>query len=329
MESPFLKMDLEHALAKFLAGYFSTCRRAAKTRAAYSADVAQFRDDVGAATALERIEGVHVEHWAESMKARGYAPASLRRKVASLRVFFSYWVRMGLLQRSPLLQVKLDLGVDRVLLRALPAGAVQGLLSAAYSDQASRERHRGGMRQLLQYRNRAIVEVLFATGMRVGELVRLVVGDLSMDDGTLLVNGKGRRQRLAVLVDDRSRRALDEYISLRASIDSKTDALFLSVKRKPLATQGVAAVVARLAASAGISRRVTPHMLRHSIATLLLSNGADVRIVQEFLGHASISTTQRYTHVSKENLRARLLRTHPNLLQTRRRSRDVSIASHP
>jgi site-specific recombinase XerD len=165
------------------------------------------------------------------------------------------------------------------------------------------------------------VEVLFATGMRVGELAKISTTDVSRRDGTIVVNGKGRKQRLAFLVDARSKQALSEYWDVRARVGGTSEALFTDARGRAVSIQTLSSVVSSLASASGIARRTTPHMLRHSIATMLLANGADIRVVQEFLGHASIVTTQRYTYVSKEGLRASLKATHPNLAQTRNRKR--------
>lgn len=315
-------LTVSAAVSDFFRGYFATCSRAPKTRSGYGTDLLQFRDHVGRKVALASVEPTQIQTWAQGMKARGYASATLKRKVAAVRVFFGYWVRLEVLERSPLTRVRLDLGPERVLVRALSAAEIRSLLHAA------RHAFRGdsALSRFISIRNLAIVEVLFATGLRVGELVKLNIHDVSVSEGTLVVNGKGRRQRLAMLVDSRSRRALTSYIACRAHRKGTTEALFVNARGGALSTQAVASLVTSLAVIANVRRRVTPHMLRHSVATLLLANGADLRVVQEFLGHASITTTQRYTHVSKEDLRMRLLDTHPNLLQTRRCKPRASAA---
>lgn len=157
------------------------------------------------------------------------------------------------------------------------------------------------------------MDLLFATGLRVGEVSALDVHDFFMRESVFRVQGKGGRDRLALVVDEETVRVLRQYLEARARIGTRSPALFLNSSGGRLTTQGIANVIARLREEAGIKRRVTPHMLRHTVATLLLRNGVDIRVVQEFLGHASIATTQRYTHVTKEHLRGVLRKRHPSL----------------
>ncbi len=307
-------MLIRHAIPAFISGYFSTCQRSPKTLAAYTSDLKQFGAALPRSARLSDVVPESIERWAFALKEEGYAATSIRRKLASVTAFFNYWVRRRALDRSPLWQLRLDLGGQRLLTRTLSQHEVHRLLVeadvAASLGGRSAEMNRG----FLALRNRAIVELMFATGMRVGEVASLTTADFLEEQRAVVVRGKGDRQRLAFLVDDRSYGVMKRYTASRRRVATNCRALFVNVFSCPLSAQGAAGVVSALARRAGIARRVTPHMLRHSVATLLLSNGADIRIVQEFLGHASISTTQRYTHVSKEHLLSKLKVTHPNLV---------------
>jgi site-specific recombinase XerD len=306
-------MLIRKAISGFISGYFSTCHRSPKTLAAYSADLKQFAAALPRATTLAHVAPETIERWASGLLSAGYAPTSVRRKLASVTSFFNYWVRRRELERSPLWQLRLDLGSRRPLTRVLTRAEIESLIAAARTEDAAPPSSVNRMGpEFLALRDHALVELMFATGMRVGEVAALTMDDLLPDGRAMLVKGKGDRHRLAFLVDDRSRAVLQRYTAARKDI-APARALFINIFSCPLSTRGIARVIAVLARRAGITRRVTPHMLRHTIATLLLSNGADIRIVQEFLGHSSISTTQRYTHVSKEHLVARLRVTHPNL----------------
>ena len=162
-------------------------------------------------------------------------------------------------------------------------------------------------------RNLALIDILFATGMRVGEVSSLDLPDFTTEDGVLRVQGKGGRDRLAFLADEQTLRIQRQHAKARAKMDTDSTALFLNSAAGRLSTQDIANIISQVRKQAGIGRHVTPHMLRHTVATLLLKNGVDIRVVQEFLGHTSIATTQRYTHVSKEHLLKVLRKRHPSL----------------
>jgi site-specific recombinase XerD len=148
--------------------------------------------------------------------------------------------------------------------------------------------------------------------MRVGEVSTLNIVDFAISESSFRVKGKGGRDRLAFLVDGQTRRIQQQHAKLRSKIDSNSPALFINSSGQRLSTQGIANIISRFRKDAGIDRQITPHMLRHTVATLLLRNGVDIRVVQEFLGHASIATTQRYTHVTKDHMIEVLRQRHPS-----------------
>ncbi len=306
-------MQLKRSVEMFLDGYFSTCQRSEKTVQAYSIDLKQFYKAMGSRCHVDKITPERLETWAVDLKKLGYAPATIRRKFATVRVFFDYWVRKQRLEKSPLWQLRLDLARGRVLPRVLTLAESKMLLRQAKRELGNYPRRLSTTTDstFLALRNLAIVELLLATGMRVGELTLAQTTDFREDEGSLLVRGKGSRQRLALLPDRRSQRVLSTYFQHRQNLSIDIQTFFVNVFGGSLSSQGAANVVSRLSARAGISRKVTPHMLRHTVATLLLKNGADIRVVQEFLGHSSISTTQMYTHVTKEHLASTLRSHHP------------------
>lgn len=315
-------MELMQAKAEFLAGYFSTHRRTEKTRTAYDSDLCQFLRFAGANQALENLNSSSIEAWAAHLREQSYAPASMRRKMAALKVFCFYWVRKGALAQSPFWRVKLSFGRIEQLPRTLTESETRALLAEARKHYRSAVRALGTKqaqdcngrtrRAYRMLRNSALVDLLFATGVRVGEASALDLGDCSMNEAVFKIHGKGGRDRLAFAVDKNTCLIQQSHLTARMRIRSESSALFLNAAGRRLSTQGIAAIISRLCREAGIGRRVTPHMLRHTVATLLLRNGADVRVVQEFLGHSSIATTQRYTHVSKDHLIAVLRKRHPS-----------------
>jgi len=318
-------MHLSQACVKFLTGYFSTNERTKKTKEAYFSDLTQFCVFAGEELLLKSVSGSLLERWCAHLRNDGYSPASVRRKMVVLKVFCSYWVRKGSLRESPFWRVKLSYGRVEQLPRALSAREMRKLLSQAgrnNSSAAASLNGRGGTSPVLlktsspeyrSLRNLALVDLLFATGLRVGEVSSLNTQDFFSKESVFRVKGKGGKHRLAVVVDAETVHIQRKHLEARTQIETRSPALFLNSSGGRLTTQGIANVIARLCEEAGIGQHVTPHMLRHTVATLLLRNGVDIRVVQEFLGHASIATTQRYTHVTKEHLVGVLRKRHPSL----------------
>jgi integrase/recombinase XerD len=316
-------MQLKEANTNFLKGYFSTHDRREKTKAAYQSDLAQFQVFAGKDLGLEALSGDLVECWADHLRAQEYSPASIRRKIVVLKVFCSYWVRKGVLSESPFWRIKLSIGRIEQLPRTLTEGEIRALLAQARRDYSrfSKKRMKAVMARIAPasgqhyraLRNLALVDLLFATGMRVGEVSALDLRDFVVQEGIFRVQGKGGRDRLAFAVDAETVQIQREHLEARMRIETESPALFLNASGKRLSTQGIANVISQLRKDAGIERHITPHMLRHTVATLLLRNGVDIRVVQEFLGHTSIATTQRYTHITKEHMIGVLRKHHPSL----------------
>ena len=319
-------MLLVQAIEEFFNGYFSTHERSAKTRIAYRSDLDQVAAYAGDNFSLTSLEPSFVENWAADLRSRNYSPASMRRKMVVLKVFCSYWVRKGLLVESPFWRVKLSFGRIKQLPRSLTETEMRGLLAQAKRNQsaakierkaavlAKGKRRSWSVREYRALRNLALVDLLFATGMRVGEVSALNLHDFPISEAVVRVKGKGGRDRLAFIVDEQSLRIQKRHLELRSHLGSESEALFLNATGGRLSTQGIANIISQFRKDAGIERHVTPHMLRHTVATLLLRNGVDIRVVQEFLGHASIATTQRYTHVTKDHLVRVLRERHPSFV---------------
>jgi integrase/recombinase XerD len=318
-------MQLDQAITEFFNGYFSTHDRSKKTELAYKSDLEQLAAYAPKACSLSSLDAALVESWAADLRTKSYAPASMRRKMVVLKVFCSYWVRKGVLTESPFWRVKLSFGRIRQLPRALSESEMGDLLAQAQQHHRANEVPRKGptlarsrisaasARSYRSLRNLALVDLLFATGMRVGEVSSLNLADFVVAESVFRVKGKGGRDRLAFVVDERTVTTQRKHIAARALLTSQSTALFLNATGERLSTQGIANIIAQFRKDAGIERHVTPHMLRHTVATLLLRNGVDIRVVQEFLGHASIATTQRYTHVTKDHLVRVLRERHPSL----------------
>ncbi|MEP9383661.1 site-specific tyrosine recombinase XerD [Nocardioides sp. KR10-350] len=231
---------------------------------------------------------------------------SAARTVVAVRGFHRFAVVDGLAKLDPAGGVKPPRPAKR-LPKALPLADVEAILEAA-----------GAPETVLALRDRALLEVLYGTGARISEAVGLDVDDLDLTDGTVLLHGKGGKERL-VPIGSYARHAVEAYLSRArpalaagASTRSTTGgALFLNARGGRLSRQSAWAVLAKAAERAGITKDVSPHTLRHSFATHLLDGGADVRVVQELLGHASVTTTQIYTLVTVDNLREVFATAHP------------------
>lgn len=253
----------------------------------YRNDLAQFqrfaaRAGVARAAAVdERL----VRAWLADLHGHGLDPASVARKLAAVRSWLRHAVRRGVLQRNPARLVR-GPRQPRKLATFLPIDDTVMLLEARAPGGGGRAR------------DRAIVELLYASGIRVSELVGLDLDDVDRAQRTLRVLGKGRRERI-VPYGATAQDALEAYLAARGA---GRGALFLNRRGGRLGVRSVRTIVRRRAREAGLDRRVTPHTLRHTAATHLLDAGADLRMIQEFLGHSRLSTTQRYTHVAADRL---------------------------
>ncbi|MDQ7844231.1 MAG: tyrosine recombinase [Armatimonadota bacterium] len=230
---------------------------------------------------------------------RRYARTAVARQLSALRTLFRYLYREGKVSRNPFALVSAPKRTRR-LPSFLSSAEIAALLSAPDPETP------------LGLRDRALLEVLYATGLRVGELVALPVAGAAASD-ELRVVGKGRRERV-VLMGAAAREALRRYLEAgRPALVRGRDpgTLFLNARGGPLTDRGVRLIVDRHIRAAALGRRISPHALRHTFATHLLDGGADLRSVQELLGHANLATTQIYTHVSRDWLKRVHARAHP------------------
>lgn len=228
--------------------------------------------------------------------------SSAARTVVAVRGFHKFAVADGLAQTDPAAAVKPPSPAKR-LPKALPLSDVEAILEAA-----------GSPGTVLSLRDRALLEVLYGTGARISEAVGLDVDDVDLVDGTVLLRGKGGKERL-VPIGSYAREAVSAYLTRGrpelVSAGRGTPALLLNARGGRLSRQSAWSVLVKAAERAGVTRDVSPHTLRHSFATHLLDGGADVRVVQELLGHASVTTTQVYTLVTVDNLREVFATAHP------------------
>lgn len=248
---------------------------------------------------IERVERIHIVKYFQALRAAGISARSVARALAAIRGMYRFLVAERHLRADPTENLE-NPKLWSTLPKSLQAEEVEALLAAPPLDTNE------GLR------DRAMLELLYATGLRVSELVRVRVDDVVMDAGYLRTLGKGSKERI-VPFGDAARDAMLRYIELARSHHDKFNDphLFLTVRGRPMTRQAFWVKIGHHARTAGIKTHISPHMLRHSFATHLLENGADLRSVQMMLGHADISTTQIYTHVSRARLQKMYETFHP------------------
>ncbi len=236
------------------------------------------------------------------LKERGYVPTTIARKVAAARSFFGFMVAEGAIKSDPTENMSSP-SVGKALPKPIPINQVRLLLEQPAKLATSEAK-----------RDRAMLELLYASGMRISELVALNMGDVNLEgDYFVRCFGKGRKERIVPLYEQVIK-TIKEYIDKERPklLRSKKDnALFLNARGERLTRQGFWQKLKEYAKSAGLDEKISPHTLRHSFATHMLNGGADLRSVQELLGHANISTTQVYTHLTTEQVRKSYDKSHP------------------
>ena len=299
-------MTLEHGLAEFLTHLGLEKNASDKTVKSYREDLTQ-----ALTFARERLKKGHIDpiDWTARLvrsfvawlHEKGYAKSTVARRLAAVRSFGKYLCRQGVMDENPAAGIR-GPRQDKPLPHFLTLADVQKLLAAPpETSWAGR-------------RDRAILETLYASGIRVSELVGLEVLSVDLNDGVITVRGKGKKERLALLGPD-AVKAISSWMSDRAAILERTGqdttAVFLNSKGGRLTTRSVGRLLAGHLKRAGLDPRTSPHTLRHSFATHMLDAGADIRGVQELLGHKSLATTQIYTHVSTHRLHKSYQKAHP------------------
>jgi integrase/recombinase XerD len=291
--APIHDPDVEGFLALLAA------RRAPKTVEAYRRDLAQFAEFVGGSPAAAGTD--ELERYIAQLRADGLAPATVARRIAALRSFYRHLLLLGIREDNPAAELSPPRR-PRKLPRTLSPGEAERLIEAAAGTTPR------------ALRDSAIVELLYGAGLRVSELTGLDRGSVDLDARLLRCTGKGGKERI-VPIGRKATEALRRYQSRGLPyLDRRhRPELFLNAKGGPLTRAGVFLILRKVAAKAGLDpERVHPHLLRHSFATHLLEGGADLRSVQEMLGHADLATTELYTHVSDRRRRELYFSAHPH-----------------
>jgi integrase/recombinase XerD len=273
-----------------------------RTHEAYGRDLERFAGYMigrGAPTPAD-VTSRLLREYLYHLKDLGLAPASIRRNVSSMRTYFKFLLGEGHLARDPSERLESPKRW-RTLPEVLSVAEIDRLLASPTLDDP------------MVFRDRAMLELAYGAGLRVSEWISIGVRDLMFDEGLVRVFGKGSKERLVPI----GRRAIGSLATYTRELRPRLEqgagrgVLFLNARGKPLTRMGAWKILQKYVARAGIEKHVSPHTLRHSFATHLLEGGADLRAVQEMLGHADISTTQIYTHVDREYLRSVHRKYHP------------------
>lgn len=274
---------------------------------AYHSDITSLRRALGDHLPVAQLDGPTVRAFFEHQRAKGLSVASLRRRSAGLRSFCAFLRDEGALSTDPWTEAAITFRRPRSLPRAVPAEDITRLLDHL-RGQAQITKGLDPRRPLHQptaATTLLAVTLMLSTGMRVGELVAVKVDDIDLSNQSIYVTGKGRRERVVYLPSPWLRDLTRAYLATRDALQVRHEYLLFSSPHSPLTTVWVRGRLAAAAETAGL-RRITPHMLRHSAATQLIESGVDIRFVQRLLGHASLSTTEIYTHITNDALRRAL-----------------------
>lgn len=274
------------------------------TLRAYDCDLGTFERSVGGEIPVGEIDRTHIVEFVEWQRDAQIASRSLRRRISALRGFFGWLATAGHIERSPWEGLRVDAGRPRRLPRVVPRDDLDRLLHRLRCDANLATAPTPG--RMLDEPHHATtllaLVIMLVTGLRVSEVVGLRPRDVDIDGRSVRVVGKGLRERTVFLPNDWVAGLIDAYLATRDAMGISHDLLLFNRRGNPLTASTVRSRLVRVANASGVSCRVTPHMLRHTAATQLIEAGVDIRFIQRLLGHASLTTTELYTHVSDRSL---------------------------
>ncbi len=239
-----------------------------------------------------------------------YKPKSVKRKVATLKVFFSYLEFDEIIETNPFRKMALKIKEGKALPKTIDLTKIIKLFKYLYTLK-NKSNHHDSFSYRVLLRDIAVLELLFATGMRVSELSHLKKENYNATEGFVIINGKGNKERIIPICDQEIKAAIGLYINQFRSEIKKSGYLFVNRLNNRLSEQSIRLMIQKHSKLSKLDQHITPHMFRHSVATLLLENGVDIRFIQVLLGHSSINTTQIYTQVNQMPQRKFLSEKHP------------------
>ena len=296
-----LPRDPKALIDRFLDAIWMERGLSENTLGAYRADLMALNQRLGTrGVELARASRADILDYIAWRVEAGAKPRSTARQLSSFRRFYRYLLREGVLGDDPTAQIAMP-KIGRALPQSLTEEEVESLLSAPVVSEP------------LGHRDRAMLEVLYATGVRVSELINLKMSQINLNQGVLRIVGKGDRERLIPLGDE-AQDWVKEFVEgprIEILLERQTDYLFPTRRGDRMTRQAFWHIIKRYAKKAGVKKKLSPHTVRHAFATHLLNNGADLRVVQLLLGHSDVSTTQIYTHVARERMKELHSRHHP------------------
>lgn len=290
--------------------YLSYCelhrKLSAKTLYAYRIDLKQFEEFAANYPSFldKRLLNDFISHLNSNFSSK-----SVKRKIASIKAFYHYLLFEDIIDTNPFDKIDLHIKEPQPLPRVIPLHMIEALLNTIYIEETHANTY---FKKKSISRDIAIVELLFATGMRISELCNLRREHLDMENCTITIWGKGEKERMIYLENPNVLHALTKYIDYyKDTIDETGGYLFINRIGQPISDQSVRIILNKYVEKAAIQLHITPHMFRHSFATLLLESDVDIRYIQKLLGHSSITTTQIYTSVSMAKQKEILTTKHP------------------
>lgn len=277
-----------------------------KTLKAYRIDLRQFCEHISISES-EEITPAMLESYISDLHNK-YQPKTVKRKVASIKAFFHFLEYKEYMERNPFNRIQIHFREPAKLPKTIPLHIVESFLSTIYTQQNTANTD---YQKRNAIRDAAVIELLFATGMRISELCSLHPSDINLFDGTILIHGKGNKERRLQIGNDSVIATLKEYHSNFHAEISQCNHFFANQNGNSLSDQTVRRMIRKYSDLAAIKLHITPHMFRHTFATCLLEADVDIRYIQEMLGHSSINITEIYTHVAVAKQREILKTKHP------------------
>lgn len=314
----FEEENVMNALTELTKEYLQYCHvrkgLSPKTLRAYRTDLEDFRRYMEKNN-VDFLVSHHIGEYIDTLHC-SKAPRTVKRKIASIQAFYQYLVYTDKIAENPLKKLDLSFKLPRRLPRYIP----NHIMNTFYQELYSQKNQTATLYQLkCATRNIAVIELLFATGLRISELCGLKKESVNLYEQEIYVHGKGNKERIIQLTEEITINALHEYSVLFEKELKKSEYFFLNKYGHPLSAQSVRNMINQLADAASITMHITPHMFRHSFATCLVNQDVDIRCIQEILGHSSIRTTEIYTHVNMAKQKSVLATKNP------RKSLDISI----